>query len=393
MLEFWGLFGTMGGGRMSGGRIMKLPLIVEEFIEFWLFFWDYITRRLYRWFVRFEAGKGLLVDTLYQRRGKYTRPFMHTGMVGIVFLGVSLGPVVLSEHQDVLATSKLPQAEVLGMSTEEIGAYGVSTRLSEGVLEYRGGEILEYEVQQGETLSTIAEQFNLDPTTIMWANGLDSERATIRAGQSLKILPVDGVMHKVRRGETVFSIATRYDSNPQAIVDYPFNTFTNDETFALAVGQNLMVPDGVMPRPSQPAPRQPSYLAQNLTPDAGQVSAIGSFVWPASGYISQGYRFYHQAIDIANRAGGPIIAADGGRVVVAGWAGNEGYGNRVVLDHGNGYRTLYAHMSSVSVVLGQSVNRGDVVGQMGCTGRCTGTHLHFEIRAGGVLQNPLNFLQ
>ena len=117
-----------------------------------------------------------------------------------------------------------------------------------------------------------------------------------------------------------------------------------------------MVPDGIMPDVKPVSPT--TSLASSLTPDAGAVSALGSFVWPASGRISQGYRFYHQAIDIANRGGGPILAADSGRVIVAGWPDNVGYGNRVMLDHGNGYITLYAHMSRISVVVGQSVNRG-----------------------------------
>src|SRR5690606_11476883 len=98
--------------------------------------------------------------------------------------------------------------------------------------------------------------------------------------------------------------------------------------------------------------------------------------------ISQGFRFYHQAIDIANKAGGAILAADAGTVTVAGWPDNYGYGNRVMIDHGNGMVTLYAHMSRIRVVVGQTVNRGDIIGDMGSTGRSTGTHLHFEVRQG-----------
>jgi murein DD-endopeptidase MepM/ murein hydrolase activator NlpD len=267
---------------------------------------------------------------------------------------------------------------------------GMRTIPSEGVLEYRGGEIVDYDVQSGETLSTIAEKFGLQVDTILWANGLDNVKVKIKEGQTLKIPPVDGVIHKVKKGETVYSIAKKYSTNPQGMVDYPFNEFTNDETFAVAIGQVLMVPDGVMPQP-EVAPA--STIAKVLTPDAGAVSALGAFVWPASGGISQEYRFYHKAIDIANRSGGPVLAADSGRVTVAGWPDNSGYGNRVMIDHGNGYVTLYAHMSKVSVSPGQSVNRGDVIGYMGSTGRSTGVHLHFEIRAGGSLQNPLNFLK
>jgi len=370
---------------------MQQPPIVNEFIEFWLFFWDYGYRRAYGWYRHFEDAKNALVDVLYRRRGKYARPFVHSGMVGLLFIGVTVGPAVLESQEDALLAGKLPQAEVLGLTSEDVYNQGTTTVSSEGVLEYRGGEIVDYTVQPGETLSQISEKFNLKVDTILWANGLDSEKTKIKEGQILKIPPVDGVVHKVKKGETVYSIAQKYESNPQGIVDYPFNSFSNDETFALAVGQVLMVPDGVMPQVKPVAP-QPAYTAA-LTPDAGIVSPTGQFVWPASGRISQGYRWYHKAIDIANKGGGPILAADSGRVVIAGWPDNSGYGNRVVIEHGNGYATLYAHMSKISVTSGQSVNRGDVIGQMGTTGRSTGVHLHFEIRAGGGLQNPMNYLQ
>ncbi len=370
---------------------IKLPAIVREFVDFWVFFWEYAFERLAHIYEGLESGKTTLVDMLYQKRGKYARPFMHMGMVGILFFGVTMGPVLLENQEDNLLINELPQARVLGMSTEDTFGMSTQTQSGEGVLQYRGGEITEYEVKQGETISQIAEKFDLSVDTILWANGLDSAKTTIRAGQILKILPVDGVMHKVKKGETVYSIAKKYNVDPQPIVDYPFNEFTNDETFSLAIGQRLMVPGGVMPKLKPVSPR--NMYARNTTPDAGAVTASGRFVWPASGRITQGYYWYHKAVDIANRSGGPILAADSGRVVIAGWPDNSGYGNRVVLDHGNGYRTLYAHMSSISVVPGQSVKRGDVLGQMGSTGRSTGTHLHFEIRAGGGLQNPLNFLQ
>jgi murein DD-endopeptidase MepM/ murein hydrolase activator NlpD len=204
---------------------------------------------------------------------------------------------------------------------------------------------------------------------------------------------VDGVRHKVKKGETIFTIAKVYgldENQAQGIVNYPFNEFQDDENFTLTVGQWLMVPDGVKPE-EKAAPRP--AIATRLTPNAGTVSATGSFIWPASGLITQGYRFYHKAYDIANRAGGPILAADSGRVIVAGWPDNSGYGNRVIIDHGNGYVTLYGHLSLVQVQVGQTVNRGAVIGQMGSTGRSTGTHCHFEIRRNGVPEDPGIYLK
>ena len=207
------------------------------------------------------------------------------------------------------------------------------------------------------------------------------------------ILSLDGIRHKVSRGETIYSIGKKYGlegSEIQVMVDYPFNEFLNDETFDLATGQYLMVPDGVKPS----AINTTGYVARQyqVTPDAGSVTATGSFVWPSTGRITQSYRFYHKAIDIANKSGGAVLAADGGTVVGAGWLDGYGYGNRVIIDHGNGFVTLYAHLSAVQVRAGQRVNRGDLIGRMGSTGRSTGVHLHFEIRQGGVLLNPLSYL-
>jgi murein DD-endopeptidase MepM/ murein hydrolase activator NlpD len=109
--------------------------------------------------------------------------------------------------------------------------------------------------------------------------------------------------------------------------------------------------------------------------------------------ITQKFSWYHSGVDIANHIGTPILAADSGRVIVAGWTDNTGYGNRVMIDHGNGYVTLYGHMSQINVQVGQTVKRGDVIGLMGSTGRSTGPHCHFEVRVGGVPQDPMHYLK
>jgi murein DD-endopeptidase MepM/ murein hydrolase activator NlpD len=368
----------------------RLPF-TNDLRDFFTFLRRYIRLRTYKWFVRFELFKDLVVDLLYKKRGKYVRPFLHFGTIGMVFVAITAGPVVFSQSDEDGGR------EAVGgvLST---AAYGSSfyTQQAEEVRQYRAGEIINHSVNEGETLSSIAERYGLQVSTIVWENEL-ADNAVLRPGMQLRILPVDGIRHRVTRGETIQSVGKRYGlegSQLQAIVDYPFNEFLNDETFDLAIGQYLMVPDGVPPRRVAPlAPPVARRVTAPLTPDAGSVTAIGSFVWPASGQISQGYRVYHRAIDIANRAAGPILASDGGTVISAGWPDNSGYGNRVVIDHGNGFVTLYAHLSVVQVQVGQRVNRGDVVGQMGSTGRSTGTHLHFEIRRGGVFLNPLDYLR
>lgn len=335
-------------------------------------------------FLQIGKGKNFAVTSLYRQRGKMAKRLMHSGMAGIAAFGVMVAPIVAEEFPgDGINPWDAPSpSQVLSATDSQF----VSTISSE--FQGRVG-IEEYEVKEGDTLSTIAEKFGISVDTIRWQNNL-ATRDSIKIGQKLEILPVTGVSHKVVKGDTVYSIAKKYDIDPQGIVNYPFNTFRNDETFELSIGQTIIVPDGVKP---ESIPWSPVARVRQVTPDAGSVVASGSFVWPTSGSISQGYSWYHQAIDIANRASPAILAADAGKVVVAGWVDNYGYGNRVVIDHGNGTRTLYAHMSRIDVVVGQSVNRGDVLGIMGTTGRSTGIHLHFEVIRGGARLNPLSVLQ
>ena len=377
---------------LSRKKNSQLTLFFVDLKAFGAFVRTYFKYRLYKVFAWFEKFKDKLVDVLYMQRGKYTKPFLHFGTIGLTFLMVTLGPSLLTKTEDS-GQQRVLASPVL--STATAAAPDFYTSQAEEVRQYRGGEIITHVVAEGETISSIATRYGLKPTTILWENNL-TDQSKIKPGQELSILPVDGVRHKVSRGETIYSIGKKYGldgSQVQMIVDYPFNEFLNDETFELVVGQYLMVPEGVKTEVKKTSTSSIATKYGSLTPDAGTVSALGSFIWPASGGITQGYSFFHKAIDIANRVAGPILAADAGIITTAGWPDNSGYGNRVVIDHGNGYVTLYAHLSAIQVVAGQRVKRGDVVGQMGSTGRSTGTHLHFEIRQGGALLNPLTFLK
>lgn len=358
-----------------------------ELKDFFKFLRIYLRSRLYRLFSRFETVKSLLVDLLYKKRGRYARPFLHIGAVSLGFLVIALGPMVLNS-KDKEEIIKLQEQE---SQTDAVGETSFYTIQAEEVRQFRGGEIIIHIVQEGETLSSIASRYGLEISTILWENDL-TEKSKLKPGQELKILPIDGVIHKVKRGETIYSIGKKYgldENQVQGIIDYPFNDFSNDENFDLAAGQVLVVPGGVR---QDTTVKPSSNIASVLTPDAGTVTALGNFIWPASGRITQSYSFYHRAIDIANKAGGPILAADSGTVTTASWS-SGGYGNHVVVDHGNGFFTLYGHLRVIQVQSGQRVNRGNLLGQMGSTGRSTGVHLHFEIRRGGALDNPLNYLR
>lgn len=386
-------------------RRQKKEGMKKELAEFGLFLQDlgdYLWMRVSQGFGWFEGGKDWVVDRLYRQRGKYAGAFVHAGMVILLFWGLTLGPRLLSEDEE---TTQVVRRTFGGSAevnlSEGVGGAGIVGQVLGAAVDVQAvtkesdkprAEIIEYEVQEGDTLSTIAEKFGVSMDTIRWANEDEiSSIDSIKPGEMLGVPPVTGMVHTVKSGDTIYSIAKKYSADAQSIVDFPFNTFINDETFALAVGQELVVPDGVKPdvKPWSPT----SSLARRLTPDAGSVSATGSWIWPAAGRITQPWRLWHRGLDIANKSGGAILAADAGVVKVAGWPNNWGYGNRVLIDHGNGYQTLYAHLSKVKVSVNQSVKQGDVVGMMGSTGRSTGTHLHFEIRAGGGGLNPLNHLK
>ncbi|MBP7842646.1 M23 family metallopeptidase [Candidatus Woesebacteria bacterium] len=362
---------------------LRAPQVFKDISQYFVFLRWYLRSRVYKWFVHFEVFKDVLVDLLYKKRGKYVRPFLHFGTIALIFFAITVGPVIFASNGEQQEAS----SNVLTSS-----AYGSDflTKQAEEVRQFRGGEIISHTVGEGETISSIATLYGLQQDTIIWENNLTA-KSKIKPGDELRILPIDGVRHKVTRGETIYSIGKKYKldgAQVQVIVDYPFNEFLNDETFELATGQYVMVPDGV----KATVTASPVTRTVYTTPDAGAVTASGAFVWPAAGRITQGYRFYHKAWDIASGGGGPILAADAGTVVASGWD-PSGYGNKIVIDHGNGYVTLYGHMSVLQVQIGQRVNRGDVVGQMGSTGRSTGVHLHFEIRQGSVLLDPGIFLK
>ncbi|MFH1218777.1 MAG: M23 family metallopeptidase [Candidatus Peregrinibacteria bacterium] len=248
-------------------------------------------------------------------------------------------------------------------------------------------------IEDGETLSIIAERYGVSTATIMWENGL-SNANTIRIGQKLLVPPVDGISYKVEGGDSLEKIADKYKVSVEAIIAQ-----NSLESETIHKGQQIFLPgaEPIVP-PSQiagnyrttGASRSVNYASSSSTPAVGRI-----FIFPTSGKITQGYRAGHYAIDIADTSMPPVWSAGGGtvtKVSTGTWGG--GYGNHVIIDHGGGLQTLYAHLDSVNVYEGQFVSQGDVLGVMGNTGRVygvTGIHLHWEVIQDGVKQYPGNY--
>lgn len=233
-------------------------------------------------------------------------------------------------------------------------------------------QVVVYVVRKGDTLSAIAAAFNVSVNTIVWAN--DIKNGVIREGQTLVILPVNGVLHTVKKGDTLQSIAKQYKGDVTEIVQFN-NISTNS---VLALGEEILVPNGkkVVAAPVVVTQVVTSKIRGADGPDLGDY-----YIRPVyGGTISQGLHGYN-GVDLAAPRGTTIVASAEGVVIVArgsGW--NGGYGNYVVIAHPNGTQTLYAHLDRLATREGTEVAQGQLIGYSGSTGRSTGPHLHFEVR-------------
>lgn len=243
-------------------------------------------------------------------------------------------------------------------------------------------------VEKGETLSVIAGIYGLKVETIMWENDLINANS-VRVGQKLVIPPVDGISYTTAKGDTLEKIAKKYGISVDAIIAQ--NNLGSD---TIALDQHLFLPGAKqLAKPRTIASGRPGEAT--LSNSSSTPAADKSFIFPTKGVITQKYHAGHYALDIADSSKPPIWAAASGTVVKASsgtWGG--GYGNHVIIDHGNGYKTLYGHMDHLTVTEGQYVEQGEVIGQMGNTGRVygrTGIHLHWEVIKNGVKQDPRNF--
>lgn len=303
-----------------------------------------------------------------------------------------------TSYRETLALStpiaRDPAFEVIGSESVTNTFLGTNTSSKSSAVAKRS-ETETYIVEDGDTVSTIAKKFDLSITTVLWANNL-SVRSTIRPGDSLAILPVDGVSHKIKSGDTLSRIAKLYGVTTDDVLDA--NGLQSTST--LSIGDVLLVPGG-----EQQAPTAKSRVAsvsnlftpsQTSSSGSSERNAIG-FIWPTdlhkiNVYYGQYYIYgRHTGLDIdCNYSNNNYAAADG-IVTFSGW-NSGGYGNLVQIDHGNGIVTYYGHHAKLYVRSGQSVSQGDPIGLCGTTGRSSGTHLHFEVRVNGRTTNPLDYL-
>ncbi|MGC8873971.1 MAG: peptidoglycan DD-metalloendopeptidase family protein [Chloroflexia bacterium] len=299
---------------------------------------------------------------------------------------------IVGEGQDLTAAyASIPAVPVL---IQRVRPAAEAITIDEQVVASARKEVIVYTVQSGDSLSAIAERFGLSVETLYWFNELKSADL-LSVGQELKIPPVDGLIHEVKEGETLDSIAEKYGVRKGNMIAYAANNLR--EPYTLQVGQKIFVPGASkpIPRPTVTAKGRPSYIRLTAPPYAA-LPGGERFSWPVIGRITERFGWtgsrWHTGLDIATSWGTPIYSAAAGTVTYAGWRGTLGY--MVEIDHGEGWITRYGHMAQQpDVSVGQWVERGQLIGYIGCTGKCTGPHLHFEVLYQGAYTDPLDYLQ
>jgi murein DD-endopeptidase MepM/ murein hydrolase activator NlpD len=265
-----------------------------------------------------------------------------------------------------------------------------------------------YVVQPGDNLFLIAEKYGLKPESVLWGNYevLRDNPQLLSPGQELNILPVDGVYYRWQAGDTLEGVADFFEVEQGAILEYAGNRFdlmaVTTGTVSIDEGTWLIVPGGKRelkdwgpPAISRNNPAAAAYYGSGYCGEIYEGAiGTGAFVWPTVARTLSGndYSGIHRGIDIAGAEGTPVYAVDSGVVVFSGWS-EFGYGNLIVIDHGTGWQSAYAHLSAAAVTCGQNVAQGSYIGAIGNTGRSTGPHLHFELQSeiyGKV--NPWDFL-
>lgn len=327
-------------------------------------------------------------------------------VAGLLF---AVGGAWMNVHASSAPTSPAPAADAPAAPVEvslpafEVGPpdAAVSRRAEPRteILQRARINVLRYTVQEGDSVFSIADRFGIKPETVLWGNfeTLDDNPEMLRPGQELNILPIDGTYYEWKPGDSLKSVADFFGVDVSNIVDWPSNNLDPDHP-VVQEGTWLIVPEGKRAFRSWFVPtiargRAGVGMAYGPGGCSGDFSSgavgTGGFIWPSNNHYISGNDYWsgHLGIDIAAGVGDSVWAADGGVIVFAGWA-TTGYGNMVMIDHGNGWQTVYGHLTSVRVSCGESVGQGQTIGFAGSTGNSTGPHLHFETRFEDGFVNP-----
>ncbi|OQX50863.1 hypothetical protein B5M47_02890 [candidate division CPR3 bacterium 4484_211] len=341
---------------------------------------------------RFSSTEAALVGFLMRRRNRWLVDKLNfTPVVGVVASLVLFAPGLEVFSAQEAVEKILSADDAVVVETHDILVQNNITVTTAGKGQIRA-EIINYTVRPGDTLYEIGRRFNVTVESLAYINNIGNQNY-LSPGDSIKIPPVSGIIHRVRPGETVSSVARKWGVSPQVVVDANWL----DEPYLLSVGQELVVPQSSIPTRLASSLPGSSVSGGAATADSGlqlvPVSAggTGSLGMPAVGTLTQYFSWWHPAIDVANRCGTPIVAADSGTIIFASWWVGGG-GNSVMIDHGNGYVTKYAHLSGFARRSG-TVSKGEVIGYMGATGRAYGCHVHFVVERNGRAVNPLSIVR
>jgi murein DD-endopeptidase MepM/ murein hydrolase activator NlpD len=352
-------------------------------------------------------------------------------IVGAKHAGQAVTPVAVLLPPEVRHTAQVSAGIPLGVTvgppagSEEVALEQGASAQAEPV-EPEAVAYTVHEVAAGETLSGVGAQYGVDVQYLLWNNPeVGADPNMLVEGENLLVPGTPGIVYDVKLGDTVTDIAATYSIEPAEIVAFTPNGL--DSPDMIVEGSVLVLPGAVppppppppevpqetpapvtpepvtpeptAPPPAAPAPRAPLPIAvatpAPAPPPAIETVEVSGFIWPVNGSLNSrfGPRWgsFHSGIDIGAAGGTSVAAAASGKVVLASYS-NYGYGNYVIVRHGNGSETLYAHLSRIYVSMGQQVGQGETIGTVGCTGWCTGPHLHFEVKVGGVAVDPLPYL-
>jgi murein DD-endopeptidase MepM/ murein hydrolase activator NlpD len=332
-------------------------------------------------------------------------------IAGVVWLIASFYKTTPAGAAQALGPTATPQVDVSSIPQVPVSQYGIGRMANiHTIIPNRPRDgIVKYTVVAGDTVIGIAQKFSLKPESVLFANNytLYDNPENLSPGQVLNILPVDGAYYQWHDGDGLNGVAKVMNVKPEDIINYSPNQIdaasVGDYSHPnIKTGTWLVIPGGTrdlvtfgLPTITRSSPAVARVAGSGA---CGSVTdgavGTGTFIWPSANHTLSGYDYsaIHRGIDIAGNIGEAVWAIDAGVIVYAGW--NEyGYGNMIMIDHGNGWQSLYAHLSSIKVLCGQSVDQGTLIGAIGSTGHSSGAHLHFEMMHSIYAKvNPWDFL-